>query len=527
MKRLIWLLLFIWLLGLAACGGGEATEEESAVTEPATAEMQPGSQEEIINEAPIAPETVVEEPTLTDEPESAPEPTGPGITAELEITNSQRVEAEGTQLEATIDCFERLFGNGRFVLFEDGSLTYTPSDATALSDCLLLDVAELSGEYESSSEADYDYEIDDIDQFAGLENVEIDVDGTITGTEGTVRFRIFPATGADRSLIQLIRADYLFNGATAVADDDAVSEPETEESPSENEPAPTVMPAVTSALPPINPANFPDGISLASGSTYFVVAEAAAIQYGDAGGGPVTVNFGGASSAIASLCEQIVDGVMLNRPLNEGERDLCQSTGAQVLTFVLGNNSTAVLIHPDNDWATSMTLDELRLAFTTAETWADVNPAWPNSPIQRFLPGTDSGVFNNFVGLLFDGDESGVFSASALNFSEDDNVLLAGAESSVDALVLVNYAFARERGVAATAVAIDGISPNADDYLLNSPALLVTLDIILAQKPQVAAFMNFTLANSRQIAEETGFLLPVDATTQQANEQAWLDAVGE
>lgn len=63
-------------------------------------------------------------------------------------------------------------------------MTYMPSDPTALSDCLLLDTTELSGEYEPSDEADFAYEMDDIDQFAGLENVEIDVDGTITGAEG-------------------------------------------------------------------------------------------------------------------------------------------------------------------------------------------------------------------------------------------------------------------------------------------------------------------------------------------------------
>lgn len=300
-----------------------------------------------------------------------------------------------------------------------------------------------------------------------------------------------------------------------------------EEAVSENEPVPTEAPEIISALPPVNPSDFPEQIVLASGSTFFTVAEATALQYGDAGGEPVQLNFGGGSAAITSLCEQIVDGAVVHLPMDESVRATCESGGAQVVEFVIGNNATAVLIHPDNDWATTMTLDELRLAFTTAETWADVNPAWPNTPIQRFLPGTDSGIFNDFINLLFAGDDSGVLGAANRNFSEDDNVLLAAVASNVDALVVVNYAFAQERGVDATAVAIDGITPGAAGYLLNSQVLVYTLDTILREKPPVAAFMNFMLVNNSQIVQDTGFILPVDDATQQANEQEWLAAVGE
>lgn len=257
------------------------------------------------------------------------------------------------------------------------------------------------------------------------------------------------------------------------------------------------------------------------------MADALAVQYGDAGGGFVSVASGGASSAVLRLCEQIADGAVVHRPLNESEREICEASGAQVIEFVIGNNTTVVLIHPNNDWATNMTLDELRLAFTSAETWADINPAWPNSPIQRYLPSTDSGIFNNFVSLVFDGDESGVLAASALNLSEDNSVLLAGLESSVDGLALINLAFVEGRGGGGTAVFIDGIAPAATDYLLNSPVNVVTLDIILAEKPQVAAFMNFMLINSGQIVQDTGFLSPIDAATQQTNDQAWLDTVRE
>jgi phosphate transport system substrate-binding protein len=33
----------------------------------------------------------------------------------------------------------------------------------------------------------------------------------------------------------------------------------------------------------------------------------------------------------------------------------------------------------------------------TADSWSDVNPSWPNEPVLKFIPGTDSGTFDYFV----------------------------------------------------------------------------------------------------------------------------------
>jgi phosphate transport system permease protein len=46
----------------------------------------------------------------------------------------------------------------------------------------------------------------------------------------------------------------------------------------------------------------------------------------------------------------------------------------------------------------------VRQIFTTAETWAEVNPEWPNEPIQRFIPGADSGTLDFFTETVFTGE---------------------------------------------------------------------------------------------------------------------------
>ena len=54
-------------------------------------------------------------------------------------------------------------------------------------------------------------------------------------------------------------------------------------------------------------------------------------------------------------------------------------------------NALAVVINPENDWATDVTMEEL-VAIYTAEKWSDVNPEWPDEIIERYIPGTDSGT---------------------------------------------------------------------------------------------------------------------------------------
>jgi phosphate transport system permease protein len=44
-----------------------------------------------------------------------------------------------------------------------------------------------------------------------------------------------------------------------------------------------------------------------------------------------------------------------------------------------------------------VTQEELKQIFTTAVTWSDVNPAWPDEPIYRYIPGADSGTLDFFA----------------------------------------------------------------------------------------------------------------------------------
>ena len=110
----------------------------------------------------------------------------------------------------------------------------------------------------------------------------------------------------------------------------------------------------------------------------------------------------GTSAGFELFCDrQGIDVANASRPINRAEVEACESAKRQPLEFVVGTDALAIVTSKQNDFLENVTLAELQQIFTTAETWADVNPAWPNEPIERFVPGGDSGTLDFFVGKTF------------------------------------------------------------------------------------------------------------------------------
>jgi phosphate transport system substrate-binding protein len=160
-----------------------------------------------------------------------------------------------------------------------------------------------------------------------------------------------------------------------------------------------------------------------------------------------------------------------------------------------------------------------------------VNPDWPQEPIQRFIPGTDSGTFDFFVEEVFDKDAEPILSAGHLQMSEDDNVLVQGVEGSKYAIGFFGYAFYGENQDRLKVISIEGISPSresvdAGDYPLARPLFMYSDPAIMQEKPQVAAFLNFVLTYVNDEITDVGYF-PASAETLNQSRQNWLDAMGQ
>ncbi len=308
--------------------------------------------------------------------------------------------------------------------------------------------------------------------------------------------------------------------------------------------APTVAAAATSVaevpaaeetaageLPMADPLAVTGDIVTAGSSTVFPLSERMVERYQSEGyAGQITIDSIGTGAGFERFCEAgETDIANASRAIREEETALCEAIGRMPLEFRVGTDALAVVINPANDFATDLTLAQLALAFSTAETWADVDPSFPAETIVRYSPGTDSGTFDYFVEAVFDEDEAPILSAANIQFSEDDNVLVQGVEGDPYAIGYFGYAYYADEGDRLGLVSIEGVEPTAENvdngtYPLARPLYVYSDAAIMQEKPQVADFINFYLTYVNDEVLDVGYFPASDEALAGAR-QTWLDAM--
>lgn len=266
-------------------------------------------------------------------------------------------------------------------------------------------------------------------------------------------------------------------------------------------------------LPEVNPLEVTGDIIVAGSSTVFPLTEAIAERFTDEGyAGNITIDSVGTGAGFERFCTAgETDISNASRAIKEEEIANCAAINRTPIEFRVGTDALAVVIHPANDWATDVTVEQLGQLFTlTATLWSDVDPSWPAEPIQRFIPGTDSGTFDYFVEAVLAKNSEPMLSAPNTQLSEDDNVLVQGVEGSEFAIGFFGYAYYQENADRLGILNIEGVEPNFDtveggDYALARPLYIYSDATIMAEKPQVAAFINFFLTNVNEEIETVGY----------------------
>ncbi|MDX1687823.1 MAG: PstS family phosphate ABC transporter substrate-binding protein [Candidatus Promineifilaceae bacterium] len=285
-------------------------------------------------------------------------------------------------------------------------------------------------------------------------------------------------------------------------------------------------------LPPVDPLGVEGNIVTAGSSTVFPLAEAVAAQFEDEGfSGEITIDSIGSGAGFERFCVAgETDISNASRPIREGEVESCREIGREPIEFRVGTDALAVTVSAENDFVQGVTLEELALIFSSAENWSDVRSEWPEEPILRYIPGTDSGTFDYFVEVTFDENEQPILDAANLELSEDDNVLVQGITGSPYAIGFFGYAYYSENTDVLDVLNVEGVEPTAEnvdagEYPLARPLFIYSDAGIMQEKPQVAAYINYFLSNVNDVITDVGYF---PASTQALNQskQNWLDAMG-
>jgi phosphate transport system substrate-binding protein len=283
-------------------------------------------------------------------------------------------------------------------------------------------------------------------------------------------------------------------------------------------------------MPAVDPLAISGDIAMAGSSTVFPLAERMAERFQDEGyDGNITIDSIGSGAGFERFCVEgesdISNG---SRPIRDTEIESCEAIGRTPIEFRVGTDALAVVVSNENDFVDNLSLEQLALVYSTAETWAEVDPSWPDEPILRFSPGTDSGTFDYFTEVVFEEDTEPLLNAENLQLSEDDNVLVQGVLGSPYAIGYFGYAYYAENQNTLKVLNIEGVEPSAENvdnnsYPLSRPLFIYSDATIMAEKPQVASFINFFLTFVNEEVVDVGYFPANDEALNTAR-QAWLDA---
>ncbi len=232
----------------------------------------------------------------------------------------------------------------------------------------------------------------------------------------------------------------------------------------------------------------------------------------------VSVATSGTGGGFEKFCTGSTDISDASRPISEEEMAVCEENGVEYTQLQVATDALTVVVSADNEFITCLTTDELATLWSPdAEgeitTWDQVNADFPSERIELYGPGTDSGTFDYFTDEI-NGEEGA--SRSDYNASEDDNVIVQGVSGSADALGYFGYTYFEENAEALKAVEIDSgdgcVAPSAEtaqdgSYTpLARPLFIYVANQSYADKPQVAAFVDYYVANDAEIAQTAQFI---------------------
>ena len=268
-------------------------------------------------------------------------------------------------------------------------------------------------------------------------------------------------------------------------------------------------------------------IQIDGSSTVFPVTEAVAeeFQISKKGKVKVTVGISGTGGGFKKFCRGETDISNASRPILKQEIEACKQSGVEFFELPVAYDALTVIVNPKNDWATSMTVAELKKIWAPAAqgkvtNWNQVRPNWPNAPLKLFGAGADSGTFDYFTEAIVGKAKS---SRGDFTASEDDNVLVQGVANDRNALGFFGFAYYIENQKKLKAVAIDGgkgpVAPSAKSVEdgtyqpLSRPIFIYVSKKALA-KPEVKEFVEFYLKNAPTLVKEVKYVaLPAKAYT--------------
>jgi phosphate transport system substrate-binding protein len=232
----------------------------------------------------------------------------------------------------------------------------------------------------------------------------------------------------------------------------------------------------------------------------------------------VTVGISGTGGGFERFCAGETDISNASRPIKgDEEAPVCEENGVAYTELHVANDALTVVINRENDWATCLTVDQLKTIWQPkaegkVTSWSQVNPSFPDEPLVLFGAGTDSGTFDYFTDAIV-GEEGA--SRADYQATEDDNTTVEGVSGETGGLGYFGFSYYEQNQDRLKAVEIDGgdgcVVPSVEttqsgEYTPLARPLFIYVKNETLERPEMQAFVQFMIENAQPIAEDALFV---------------------
>lgn len=225
------------------------------------------------------------------------------------------------------------------------------------------------------------------------------------------------------------------------------------------------------------------------------------------------------------LVENGTDFNDASREIKDEEAATADDLGIEVKELKVALDGLTFVIHPDNDWATDLTEEELISIFQAdsgVTKWSDINPEFPDEEIQPYGPNENHGTYEFFwENILEKADLVGT-----TNLQQEYSTLVNLISEDINGIAFFGFGYYVNNQDKLQAVNVDfgdgPVEPTLDtiaedgDYAPFTRPVFTYLNVDHAkEKPQVLDYAIYAMNNVNKFAGETGFAPIPDAEVQE------------
>ncbi|MEM9266541.1 MAG: substrate-binding domain-containing protein [Cyanobacteria bacterium P01_F01_bin.13] len=243
--------------------------------------------------------------------------------------------------------------------------------------------------------------------------------------------------------------------------------------------------------------------------------------------GVLDINALRAGAAIQQFCQDpSIDFLTVNRAMTKVEIEACK--GRQPLGLMIGKDPLLLVVNEENDFARGIDLEKLKVVLT-GNMWSEVDPSWPNTPIERAMIGPNSSTVALLGQTLFPEDASVLLKAPSTEFYDYPEPMVQSLSNLPNALAFVNASIYKRFTQTFRVLPINGISASVETvettaYPLVQPLFLYVDRTQLSSGTPTTVVANFYLSELTDVLTDVG-LLPLNQSQLDQTKNQWIKTI--